>query len=201
MAPDHFWSLVRYEMKRYLTFLRICLIRAAIAGLHFSSCLPGMEEIQPQMRIPTILSCILAFIISPKHKEMKRFYLLMLLTCLLCLPQTFYAAVAASNGVITPAEAVQASRAEWNNMSRKEKKMARKSMKKKIKTAIKDWKKSGSDDTDTLLLVLITILLPPLGMYLYEDAVTNRFWISLLLTLLFYLPGLIYTLVVILGGK
>ena len=51
---------------------------------------------------------------------------------------------------------------------------------------------------DLLLLVIIAILLPPLAMALY-DGITSRFWISLLLTLLFYLPGLIYTLVIILG--
>ncbi|MCO6479571.1 MAG: YqaE/Pmp3 family membrane protein, partial [Phaeodactylibacter sp.] len=42
------------------------------------------------------------------------------------------------------------------------------------------------------------ILLPPLAMGLY-DGITNRFWISLLLTLLFYVPGLVYTLIIILG--
>ncbi|MEM1119998.1 MAG: YqaE/Pmp3 family membrane protein [Bacteroidota bacterium] len=51
-----------------------------------------------------------------------------------------------------------------------------------------------------MLLVILAILIPPLAMGLY-DGITNRFWISLLLTLLFYVPGLIYTLVVILGGK
>ncbi|MCB9300358.1 MAG: YqaE/Pmp3 family membrane protein [Lewinellaceae bacterium] len=54
-------------------------------------------------------------------------------------------------------------------------------------------------DDSLLLLVLVTILLPPLGMYLYEGAATNRFWISLVLWLLFYVPGLIYTLYVILS--
>ncbi|GJM34832.1 MAG: hypothetical protein DHS20C18_38330 [Saprospiraceae bacterium] len=88
---------------------------------------------------------------------------------------------------------------EWNQLSKKEKRAKRKEMRKELKTAIKDAKKVEASD-DLLLLVIVTILLPPLGMALY-DGITNRFWLSLLLTLLFYVPGLIYTLVVILSGR
>ncbi len=90
-------------------------------------------------------------------------------------------------------EAVKEAKEEWKSLSRKE----RKAKRSEIKKAIRDYRASG--DTDTLLLVIITILLPPLGMFLYEGSVTNRFWISLLLTLLLYIPGLVYTLIVILG--
>lgn len=82
------------------------------------------------------------------------------------------------------------------NMSKKEKKQQRK----EIKKAIKDYKDNKDAGTNTLLLVIVAILLPPLAMGIYEGGLTTRFWLSLLLTLLFYLPGLIYTLVVILGG-
>lgn len=85
-------------------------------------------------------------------------------------------------------------RKEWKSLTRVERKEKRKAVKQKLRE-IRD-NKSNSDDT--LLLVIIAILIPPLAMALY-DGITNRFWISLLLTLLFYLPGLIYTLVVILG--
>jgi uncharacterized membrane protein YqaE (UPF0057 family) len=51
-----------------------------------------------------------------------------------------------------------------------------------------------------VLLVILAILIPPLAMALY-DGISNRFWISLLLTLLFFVPGMIYTLVVILGDN
>lgn len=71
----------------------------------------------------------------------------------------------------------------------------------KTKHAVAEAEAPQQADTDLLLLVIITILLPPLGMFLYEGDITSRFWISLLLTLLFYVPGLIYTLVVILGEK
>jgi len=43
--------------------------------------------------------------------------------------------------------------------------------------------------------------LPPLAVYLHEGVINSKFWISLLLTLLFWLPGVIYALIVILGDK
>ncbi len=61
--------------------------------------------------------------------------------------------------------------------------------------------KTTDTDMNLALLVIITILLPPVGMLIYEGGVTNRFWISLLLTLLFYVPGLVYSLVIILGNR
>ncbi len=94
-------------------------------------------------------------------------------------------------------KAIENYKEEWKQLSRKEKRAKRKEMRKEIKSAIKEAKKVDASD-DLLLLVIVTILLPPLGMALY-DGLSTRFWISLLLTLLFYLPGLIYTLVVILG--
>ena len=88
---------------------------------------------------------------------------------------------------------------EWEELSRKEKRAKKKELRKDLKSALKEAKKAGSD-TDNLLLIIIAILLPPLAMALY-DGITNRFWISLLLTLLFYVPGLVYTLYIILSGK
>ena len=84
--------------------------------------------------------------------------------------------------------------------ARKQRRLKKKAVRQEVKQAIRDWKKEGDTDTDTLLLVIIAILIPPLAMAIY-DGITGRFWLSLLLTLLFYLPGLIYTLVVILGRK
>ncbi|MFZ5978274.1 MAG: YqaE/Pmp3 family membrane protein [Bacteroidota bacterium] len=49
-------------------------------------------------------------------------------------------------------------------------------------------------------MVILAILLPPLAVYLHEDAINTKFWIDLILTLLFFLPGIIYALIVILGG-
>ncbi|MCX6317142.1 MAG: YqaE/Pmp3 family membrane protein [Bacteroidetes bacterium] len=68
--------------------------------------------------------------------------------------------------------------------------------------AFKVAKKAGKEtDTNTLLLVILAILLPPLAVYLHQGEINNKFWISLLLTLIFWLPGIVYALIVILGDK
>ena len=94
---------------------------------------------------------------------------------------------------------LQEVRENISSMSRLE----RKQLMDEAKLQVETLRAEGDDrqSTDLLLLVIIAILIPPLAMILYENGVTGRFWISLLLTLLFYVPGLIYTLVVILGGK
>lgn len=113
------------------------------------------------------------------------------------------AAVAPSvttEGRVTPSpEAVKAALAEYKNLSKKEKKQRFKLLKQKL-NEYKAAKKAGGDaDTNTLLLVILAILLPPLAVYLHQGEINSKFWISLLLTLLFWLPGVIYALVVILG--
>ena len=82
------------------------------------------------------------------------------------------------------------------HLTKKELRAAKKEFRKSLKKEIKDLRKEK--DTELVLLVILGIIIPPLAMGLY-DGITNRFWISLLLTLLFWLPGAIYTLVVILG--
>jgi uncharacterized membrane protein YqaE (UPF0057 family) len=93
--------------------------------------------------------------------------------------------------------AVRPENAEKEILSRKEKREMRKEVKSRIKSAIKSAKEMKASD-DLVLLVILGILIPPLAMALY-DGISNRFWISLLLTLLFWLPGVIYTLYVILS--
>lgn len=138
---------------------------------------------------------------------MKKAYTILAMAVVLCLaaPNSVSAAAAhakAIEAVAAPGdedavaqETAATAKADWDKLTAKEKRMKRKEM----KQAIKDAKASGADG-ETLLLVIIAILLPPLAMALY-DGLSTRFWISLLLWLLFYIPGLIYTLVIILGGK
>ncbi|HSY76293.1 MAG TPA: YqaE/Pmp3 family membrane protein [Bacteroidia bacterium] len=57
---------------------------------------------------------------------------------------------------------------------------------------------SNDSGISMLLLVIITILIPFLGVGLAKG-VHGEFWLDLLLTLLFYVPGLIYGLIVVLS--
>ncbi|MFN6380213.1 MAG: YqaE/Pmp3 family membrane protein [Flavobacteriales bacterium] len=69
-------------------------------------------------------------------------------------------------------------------------------------TTVSESKAKKDFNYDTVLLVILAILLPPLAMYLYEgETWTSRCTLNLILTLLCGLPGVIHALVVILGGK
>lgn len=87
---------------------------------------------------------------------------------------------------------------EFKSLSRKE----RRTRITEAKKAMKDFKKNknGDADTNTLLLCILAILLPPLVIYLKEGEINSKFWIGLLLTLLIWLPGVIYALLVVLGN-
>jgi uncharacterized membrane protein YqaE (UPF0057 family) len=109
---------------------------------------------------------------------------------------------APASSTTTPDPAVVKSAVDaFKSLSKKERKLKIKEVRKELK-AFKAAKRSGDDpETNTVLLVILAILLPPLAVYLYEGEINTRFWISLLLTLLFWLPGIIYALVIILGEK
>ncbi|HEU4472870.1 MAG TPA: YqaE/Pmp3 family membrane protein [Flavisolibacter sp.] len=134
---------------------------------------------------------------------MKRFFTRLLgtlvLIAILC-PAQAVVAPASSHPAPPDALTVNAALKSFGDLSKKEKKAKFKEVKKAIK-AHKASKGSAQAVTNTLLLVIIAILLPPLAVFLHQGEINSRFWISLLLTLLFYLPGLIYALVVILGDK
>lgn len=88
----------------------------------------------------------------------------------------------------------------FKNLSRAE----RKAKLSEAKILLKDYKASkaaGSApaDSNTVLLAILAVLLPPLAVYLHENAINGKFWLSLLLTLLFVLPGIIYALIVVLS--
>ena len=93
---------------------------------------------------------------------------------------------------------VKAALKEFSSLSKKEKKERKKEVKKAIKQ-FKAQKKDGEEpSTSTLLLVILAILLPPLAVYLHQGEINKKFWISVLLTLLFWVPGIIYALILIL---
>lgn len=90
---------------------------------------------------------------------------------------------------------------EFKSLSRHDRKERIKEAKKELKKFKEDRKQGNEGSTNTLLLVILAILLPPVAVLVHQGKVNSKFWIDLLLTLLFYLPGLIYALVVILGNK
>lgn len=93
---------------------------------------------------------------------------------------------------------VQDAMLQFKSLSRVEKK-SRLAEVKKLAKEYKAQKATASEpSTNTILLVILAILLPPLAVYLHENAINGKFWLSLLLTLLFWLPGVIYALIVVL---
>ena len=87
---------------------------------------------------------------------------------------------------------------EFKSLTRVEKKMRLKEVKKEIAKFKEENKSGNTPSTSTLLLVLIALLLPPLAVYLHEGDFNGKFWLSVLLTLIFWIPGVIYALFVIL---
>ncbi len=103
------------------------------------------------------------------------------------------------NPVQPDSATVKSAVAEFRALSRKERRERIKEVKKELKTYKREKRSGNEPSTNTVLLAILAILLPPLAVYLHEGEINNRFWISLVLTLLFWLPGVIYALIVVLG--
>jgi uncharacterized membrane protein YqaE (UPF0057 family) len=108
-----------------------------------------------------------------------------------------------SNGAEQPANPAPTSFSsaihEFMDLSRKERRERIKEAKSEIKN-FKAEKRAGSEpSTNQLLMIILAIILPPLAVYLHEGVINGKFWLDLLLTLLFFLPGVIYALIVVLG--
>ena len=86
---------------------------------------------------------------------------------------------------------------EFKNLSRHERKTRIKDAKKLLKEYKADKRAGRAAETDQVLLAILAILLPPLAVYLKEEEVNSKFWISLILTLLFWIPGVIFALLVV----
>jgi len=87
-----------------------------------------------------------------------------------------------------------------NKIEKKQEKLNRivnlinKKLAKKSKNSI-----APAGNTDEVLLIILCILLPPLAVFLYSG-IGNEFWIDLILTCLFWIPGVIYALLVVLDA-
>ncbi len=105
---------------------------------------------------------------------------------------------AAKNLVLDDAVAMDALH-EFRSLSRVERKMRLQEAKKLFKEYKAEKRAGNEPSTNTVLLCILAVLLPPLAVYLHEGTINGRFWLSVLLTLLFWLPGVIYALIVVLG--
>ena len=147
-----------------------------------------------------------------------RRYLLVLLAALLITPSfnDSSAAIAVIVPATQPADpdpaAVKAAIEEFKALSRKEKKARLKQLKKELFVLKKSQEQGYEADTNTILLVILAILLPPLAVYLHEGEINTKFWIALILWLLGWavagpwswfglLPAIVYALIVILGNQ
>jgi uncharacterized membrane protein YqaE (UPF0057 family) len=97
-----------------------------------------------------------------------------------------------------PKASIRAALAEFKSLSKKERKLRVKEAKKELKE-FKKQKRNGEASDNKILLIILAILLPPLAVYLHQGEINSKFWISLLLTLLFFIPGVIYALLVVTG--
>ncbi len=145
---------------------------------------------------------------------MRKIFLFLLATLLIA-PSFNYSSAAVIVPVTTSSEpnpeAVKAAIAEFKSLSRKEKKAKLKELKKELFAQIKAKKEGKETDTNTILLVILAILLPPLAVYLHQGEINIKFWITLVLWLLAFvafvwvawlplLASIIYALFVVLGN-
>ncbi len=107
-------------------------------------------------------------------------------------------AQSSSKEVVIDDAVVNDAMAQFKSLSRVEKKMRINEAKAKMKE-YKANKATGEASTNTILLVILAFFLPPLAVYLHEGTINSKFWLNLILTLLFFIPGLIHALIVILG--
>ena len=96
-------------------------------------------------------------------------------------------------------EAARQYRQELAALPARERRALRRQQRREIKDLIRNHNNGSDPSTDTLLLAILCVLLPPLAVYLYEGETNDTFWISVLLTLLLWLPGIIFAVITIFG--
>jgi uncharacterized membrane protein YqaE (UPF0057 family) len=95
----------------------------------------------------------------------------------------------ASENIVTEAEALAIAKERLANMSKTEKK----DFKKHLKEAVKQDRRGSNA---SIVEIVLAILIPPLAVFLH-DGIGTSFWINIILTLLFVIPGIIHALLVV----
>lgn len=80
-------------------------------------------------------------------------------------------------------------------------KQERKARISEAKSFLNNIKNHRADEVDSnlVLLTILAILLPPLAVFLNQGEANGRFFLSILLTLLFWVPGIIFALLDVYG--
>lgn len=113
-----------------------------------------------------------------------------------------FSAISSHAAILPPASTntetqIKEAVSEFNRLSKNDKKERVSKVKAAVQQYKSNLKKGESIDDNKLLAIIFAILIPPVGVVLYENKVTTKFWISLLLTFIFWLPGMIYSLLVV----
>lgn len=95
--------------------------------------------------------------------------------------------ITATEEALTEVEVLNMAKERVKNMTKTEKK----EFTKELKEAYRQDRGAVS-----IVEIILAILLPPLAVFLH-DGLGTTFWISLLLTLLFFIPGVIYALLIV----
>ncbi len=91
--------------------------------------------------------------------------------------------------VVTEAAAMAMAKERIASMTKAEKK----EFKKELKEAIKQ---EGRGGRTNIVEIILAIFIPPLAVFLH-DGIGTSFWINIILTLLFFIPGVIHALLVV----
>jgi uncharacterized membrane protein YqaE (UPF0057 family) len=69
-----------------------------------------------------------------------------------------------------------------------------------FKKRMKSLKKHHSADDRKVLLAILAVIIPPLAVFIHQNDINTKFWVSVILTLCFWIPGVIYSLLVVLDA-
>lgn len=65
---------------------------------------------------------------------------------------------------------------------------------------IESHKVAKASQVNEIVLGILCVFIPPLAVFLYENSITTNFWVDLIGTLLFWLPGIILAFLIVFGG-
>lgn len=95
-----------------------------------------------------------------------------------------------------PLEEVTLTEAEALAMAKERIASMTKAEKKELKKEVREVMKQDRGGRVSIIEIILAVLLPPLAVFLHSG-IGTQFWISLILTLLFWIPGVIYALLVV----